>query len=81
MNHFSEVSEDEQAWANGYLEHVDFGNGRTDVMPSSPIEMESLGEIKTKPAPAIGADTDAILTSLGYSAEDIAAMKESGVIR
>jgi len=81
MNHFSDVAEDEQAWANDYLEHVDFANGHVDVMPTSPIEMESMGMIKTKPAPAPGAHTDEILTSLGYSAEAITAMKESGAIK
>lgn len=43
MNHFSDVSEDEQAWANHFVEHVEFENGNVDVMPSSPIEMESVG--------------------------------------
>lgn len=81
MNHFGEVSEDEQAWANDYLEHVDFGNGHVDVMPTSPIEMDSLGPIKTKPAPRIGADTDNILAALGYDPEAIARMKDAGAVK
>ncbi len=81
MNHFSEVAEDEQAWANGYLEHVSFANGHVDVMPSSPIEMESIGELKTTPAPEVGANTESVLESLGYNAEQIAAMKASGAIK
>lgn len=81
MNHFSEVNEDEQAWANDYLEHVEFPNGHVDVMPTSPIEMESMGVIKTKPAPVPGADTDDVLASLGYTAEQISAMRESGAIK
>jgi crotonobetainyl-CoA:carnitine CoA-transferase CaiB-like acyl-CoA transferase len=81
MNHFSEVSEDAQAWANGYLEHVTFANGQVDVMPRSPIEMESVGELKTTPAPEIGANTESILESLGYSDKAIAAMKLSGAVK
>ena len=81
MNHFSEVNEDEQAWANDYLEHVEFGNGNVDVMPTSPIEMESLGVIKTKPAPVPGGNTDEVMASLGYTPEQIAAMKASGAIK
>lgn len=81
MNHFKDVTQDEQAWANGYLEHMHYPNDHVDVMPTSPIEMASLGPVKTKIAPGIGADTDSVLTSMGYSAEQIAAMKDSGAIR
>ena len=81
MNHFSDVAEDEQAWVNGYLEHVEFASGHVDVMPSSPIEMDSIGQLKTVPAPGIGADTAQILCSLGYTDEDIARMKESGAVK
>lgn len=78
MNHFKDISDDEQAWANDYLEHVEFANGHVDVMPSSPIEMESVGDLKTIPAPVIGAHTDAILKELGYTEEQISRMYDSG---
>lgn len=79
--HFSEVANDEQAWANGYLEHVTYPNGHIDVMPTSPIEMESVGQIKTKIAPNVGHDTGEILASLGYRPEEISQMRENGAIR
>lgn len=81
INHFSDVAEDEQAWANGYLEHVTFANGQVDTMPSSPIEMNSVGTLHTIPAPDAGANTDAILKSLGYSSDQITAMKASGATK
>ena len=81
LAHFKDVSEDPQAWANGYFEHVTYATGRTDVMPTSPIEMASIGPIKTKIAPEIGHDTDAILASLGYTAEQIAEMRAAGAIK
>ncbi len=81
MNHFSDVSEDPQAWANGYVEHVDFRNGNRDVMPSSPIEMDSVGVIKTIPAPAVGGDTDKVLQQLGYTAEQIEKIKSTGAAK
>lgn len=81
MNHFCDVAEDEQAWVNGYLEHVEFANGRVDVMPSSPIEMDSIGPLKTVPAPAIGADTQQILRSLGYTDAQITRLQENGTIK
>ena len=81
MNHFADLSKDEQAWANGYLEHVEFANGNIDVMPSSPIEMDSVGPLKTVPANKIGADTEEILKELGYTTEQIQKMFESEAIR
>ncbi len=80
MNHFGEVSEDEQAWANGYLEHVEFANGRVDVMPRSPIEMDSVQGLKTVPAPLIGGNGREVLKGLGYTDDRIEAMIASGVV-
>ena len=80
MVHFSDVSKDEQAWANDYLEHVQFPDGVSGVMPTSPLEMESVGKIVTKPAPMVGHDTVAVLQDLGYSDDEIARMNDSGAI-
>jgi len=80
MVHFSDISKDEQAWANDYLEHVQFPDGVTGVMPTSPLEMESVGKIVTKPAPMVGHDTVAVLQELGYSDEEIAGMNASGAV-
>lgn len=81
MNHFSDVTKDQQAWVNGYLENVRFANGQVDVMPSSPIEMDSVGQLKTVPAPAVGADTRQILQELGYSQDQIDTMLAAGTIK
>jgi len=81
MGHFSEISYDEQARANGYLEDVTFRSGNVDVMPRSPIEMNSVGTLETVPAPGIGAHTAEILKNLGYSEEQVEAMNRSGAVR
>jgi len=81
MQHFSDVAEDPQAWANDYLEQVEFANGNVDIMPSSPIEMDSLGKLKTTPAPAIGANTEEILRELGYSQEETEKLLRSGAAK
>ena len=78
MAHFSDVTKDEQAWANGYLEKVEFRNGNVDIMPASPIEMRSACPPPTRPAPAVGADTVEILQSLGYTDQQIEAMLAAG---
>jgi len=81
MGHYADIATDEQAWANGYLENVTFENGRVDVMPRSPIEMDSVGELYTKTAPAIGAHTAEILAELGYTDQQIAAMQTGGAAK
>ena len=78
INHFQDPGEDEQAWANGFVEHVTAASGRSNIMPSSPIEMDSVGPLKTIPAPRAGHDTTAVLKELGYTDEAIAAMYANG---
>ena len=80
MGHFADISEDEQAWANDYLETVTFRSGNTNVMPRSPLEMDSVGLPVTKCAPYVGGDTVEILRDLGYTEEEIAAMCASGAV-
>lgn len=81
MGHFADLATDEQAWANDYLENVTFESGNVDVMPRSPIEMDSVGLLHTKTAPGIGAHTSEILAELGYTAEQIDAMRGSGAVK
>jgi len=81
MGHFSDIATDEQAWANGYLEHVEFRSGNVDVMPRSPIEMDSVGELVTVPAPSAGADSAEILKKLGYTDAQLEQMQASGAVR
>ena len=81
MNHFSDLSEDEQAWENGFVENVEFANGKTRVMPRSPIHMESVTDLKTVPAKLLGADTEEVLAGLGYTAEQIKEMSDSGAVK
>ena len=78
MGHYKDLHKDEQAWANGYLEHMTHPNGEVTVMPRSPIEMNAVGELESKPAGPIGADTAAVLAELGYTPEEIETMTASG---
>ena len=80
MQHFADLSEDEQAWANHYLEHVTFPSGNTDVMATSVIEMESVGELKTVPSPRTGENTEEVMKFLGYSDAYIDQLRQNGTI-
>ena len=81
LNTYSSVYEDAQAWANGYLEKVQFASGNVDIMPTSPIEMKSVGELKTVPAEEIGAHTRRVLEELGYTEAQIEAMLAAGAAK
>lgn len=81
MKGFADVSEDPQAWANDYLEHVEFANGNVDVMPTSPIEMKSVGSLKTVPSHTVGQDTNDVLANIGYTQEQIEKMRAEGAVR
>ena len=49
-------------------------------MPRSPIEMDSVGELKTVPASGIGAHSAEILKNLGYTDAQLKAMEASGAV-
>jgi crotonobetainyl-CoA:carnitine CoA-transferase CaiB-like acyl-CoA transferase len=80
VNSVEEALEDEQVLARGMVtgvEHPTMGELR---MTGNPIHLSGM-EKRRDPAPALGADTNAILTEdLGYSAEQIAKLRASGVV-
>jgi crotonobetainyl-CoA:carnitine CoA-transferase CaiB-like acyl-CoA transferase len=80
MQHFSEVSCDEQALANGYIQEVKYPSGVTYKIASSPIEMDSIGELHTEPTKKIGLDTESVLKDYGYTDEELSKLREQGII-
>lgn len=81
MNHFKDVALDEQAWANGFLEKMEYSNGVTVSMPASPFIMNSVGKIETKATSHIGGNTREVLLGMGYSNEEINKLATAGVLR
>ena len=47
-------------------------------MPTSPIEMKSVGDVTSIPAPDVGAHTGKVLAELNYTEEQITAMLAAG---
>lgn len=80
MQHFREMSCDEQALANGYIQEVEYPSGIKYKIVSSPIEMDSVGELMTEPTKAIGADTEEVLKEYGFTEEQLAEMRSQGAI-
>ena len=50
-------------------------------MPGSPIKLSHPTATVRRPPPLLGEHTDEVLGELGYSAADIAALHDGGVVR
>ena len=64
VEHFADVPNSEQAWANGYLDRVRYDNGEEYIYPSPPFHMESQAPSRLSAAPRLGADTEEVLAKL-----------------
>ena len=68
-----------EAVANDFVQHVDYGNGRTLPLISSPVQHDRTAPVMTR-APEFAADTDEILASIGMSEDEILEAKISGAV-
>ena len=74
-----EVYDDPQVRHRGMIVEMDGPSG-SELMPASPVKLsETPASIRTPP-PAFGADTDAVLASLGIAPEEIARLHAAGVV-
>ena len=74
-----EMKDDVQVQANDYLQHADYGDGTTIPMVSVPMIFDGKA-MPARRSPDLGADSDAILGSLGYDEEAIIDLKVKGVV-
>jgi crotonobetainyl-CoA:carnitine CoA-transferase CaiB-like acyl-CoA transferase len=75
----ADLNTDEQARANGYLQTVDYGDGRSIDLVPAPVQFD--GRPATmRPAPAHAVHTDEVLAELGYSGEQIIELKIDGAV-
>ena len=77
LRHYREVATDPQALANNYLAEVEFKSGNKTRMPAAPITFPELGRLGTQNVGGVGENTDEILAAVGYTPEQIAALRES----
>jgi crotonobetainyl-CoA:carnitine CoA-transferase CaiB-like acyl-CoA transferase len=74
-----EVMADPGVWENGYLATADGPNGPITIVPA-PVQFSETPACPPSTAPELGQHTDAILTELGYHADDIARLRARGAI-
>ena len=80
VNHFRDVLEDEQAWANNYIQKYRCQNGEERILPTCPVRLGSQGAFALGKPVQYGENNDEILTALNYTPEQIKALKENGTI-
>lgn len=73
--HYEEIAKDEQAIANHYVEPFTSKNGNSFMLPMSPVQFGVNEAIDSAPAPTLGEHNEAVLSELGYSKEEIAALR------
>jgi crotonobetainyl-CoA:carnitine CoA-transferase CaiB-like acyl-CoA transferase len=74
-----ETLDDEQAWANGYLQMVKYANGAQLPLVPAPVQFDGEAAELT-PAPGHGEHTDEVLQQAGVSDERILELKINGAI-
>jgi crotonobetainyl-CoA:carnitine CoA-transferase CaiB-like acyl-CoA transferase len=75
----TELLDDPQVMANGYLGEVHLDGGTSYRMPAVPVQFDEEPPTMRR-APEHGEDTEAVLTDLGYDWDEIISLKEAGVI-
>ena len=80
MRRLSEVSEDEQAIVNGYVQEVEYRDGLKVMMPCPPVKVSEYDMRPYTSAGPLGKDTDTVFSALGYSPEEIAQLREKKAI-
>jgi crotonobetainyl-CoA:carnitine CoA-transferase CaiB-like acyl-CoA transferase len=70
---------DPQALANGYVQDVEYDDGRVLTMVSTPVQFDR-APVPIRPAPEYGAHTDEVLMELGMDMEQILEAKIAGIV-
>lgn len=79
VQHVGEIKDDPQVQANGYMQPVEYDGDRTLNMVSAPVQFDG-ASLAARPAPQLGADSDDVLSQLGYDEQAILDLKVSGAV-
>lgn len=81
VNDLSHALHDEQVRARNMVVSVMLGSGKTVEMPGNPVKMSDFTDESYTSPPALGADTDDVMRTLGaMSPDEIARLRRDGVI-
>jgi crotonobetainyl-CoA:carnitine CoA-transferase CaiB-like acyl-CoA transferase len=75
----TDLPNDPQAVANGFVQEVDYGDGTTLPMFANPVQFDRTPPTLS-PAPGFSADTDDVLAKLGWDMDAILEAKISGAV-
>jgi crotonobetainyl-CoA:carnitine CoA-transferase CaiB-like acyl-CoA transferase len=79
VQYVGELKDDPQVAANGYMQNVDYGEGRALEMVSAPLQFDG-APMPVRAAPELGAHSEEVLAELGYDDEAIIELKIAGVV-
>ena len=74
-----ELAEDKDALANRFIQDVDYGDGRSIKMVSTPVQFDRQS-LDARPAPGLGAHNNEVLSEHGYDEQAIINLQISGAI-
>lgn len=77
----AEVAADPQAEAAGCFVETPDGEGGSFRAPAAPARFPGADAMPRSPSPTLGQHTDAVLAEVGYSPDEIAALKAAGATR
>jgi crotonobetainyl-CoA:carnitine CoA-transferase CaiB-like acyl-CoA transferase len=77
--HAGDALSDGQARANGYVQDVDYGDGRSIPLVASPLQFDEQ-PVPLRPAPDHAAHTDEVLLELGIDWDEIVRLKVAGAV-
>nr|MBQ6241874.1 CoA transferase [Lachnospiraceae bacterium] len=80
LTHFADVLEDEQAWANQYIQKYTCTNGAERILMTNPVRLGSQGALPVGRPLLCGTDTKEVLGSLGYTPVEIEFMAQNGTL-
>ena len=75
----TEVHDDPQVRANGYIAPTDMGNGVSLPLVTSPVQFDGVAG-QPRRAPELGEHTEAVLLELGLNWDEIGTLKNQGAI-
>ena len=79
INDLKDVLDDEQALANDFIINYRFPNGEESVIAQTPVRFGNNRTNAHIPAPALSENAAEVLTSLGYTDDEIKELAEEGI--